>query len=192
MMPIPIHAKSAGQRPAYPSGKPWIFSRGGAALWLLAAAAALGPAPARAHGDAHRAAPAATPFDAAKVQSTPFGQAGDPARATRTVQVRMDDRMRFVPARIEARQGETLRLVIRNRGRVLHELVLGTDADLRAHAELMKKHPGMEHDEPHMAHVPPSARGEIVWQFTQPGEFRFACLIPGHFEAGMVGTVVVR
>jgi len=46
--------------------------------------------------------------------------------------------------------------------------------------------------EPGMAHVKPGATGEIVWQFTQAGEFQFACLIPGHFEAGMFGKVVVQ
>ena len=79
-----------------------------------------------------------------------------------------------------------------NRGAVLHELVIGTPKELAEHAEMMRKFPGMEHDAPHMAHVKPGRNGEIVWQFTQPGEFQFACLIPGHFEAGMVGKVVVK
>ena len=73
----------------------------------------------------------------------------------------------------------------------MHELVLGTSAEIRKHAVLMKLMPNMEHSEPHMAHVAPGASGEIVWQFTRTGEFQFACLLPGHFEAGMVGTVRV-
>jgi uncharacterized cupredoxin-like copper-binding protein len=63
--------------------------------------------------------------------------------------------------------------------------------ELKQHAALMKKHPGMEHDEAYMAHVRPGKRGEIVWQFTRAGEFYYACLLPGHFEAGMVGKIVV-
>jgi uncharacterized cupredoxin-like copper-binding protein len=55
----------------------------------------------------------------------------------------------------------------------------------------MKKHPGMEHDEPYMAHVQPGRKAEIVWRFTEAGEFHYGCLIPGHFEAGMVGKVRV-
>jgi uncharacterized cupredoxin-like copper-binding protein len=85
-----------------------------------------------------------------------------------------------------------VRFVAANKGQVLHEMVLGTMDELRAHAELMKKFPGMEHDEPHMAHVAPGKTGEIGWRFTQPGTFYFGCLIPGHFEAGMVGKVMVR
>ncbi|QJW84488.1 cupredoxin family protein [Ramlibacter terrae] len=126
------------------------------------------------------------------VEATPFGQEGDPKRVTRTIRVGMNDRMRFDPATINVRKGETVRFVVANRGAVLHEMVLGTAQALKEHAEMMKKHPGMEHDEPSMAHVKPGATGDIVWQFTQSGEFQFACLVPGHFEAGMVGTLVVR
>jgi len=132
------------------------------------------------------------PYDAGKVESTPFGREGNPARVTRTLRIDMADTMRFNPAAITVRRGETVRLIASNKGQVLHELVLGTPQALQQHAELMKQHPGMEHDEPHMVHVKPGRRGEIVWQFHQAGEFQFACLLPGHFEAGMVGTVTVK
>ena len=122
---------------------------------------------------------------------TAFGRTGDPKKVTRTVDIDMLDTMRFKPDTITVRQGDTLRLRVRNAGKVLHELVIGTDKELQEHAELMKKHPTMEHDEPYMAHVDSGNRNEIVWQFTQPGDFKFACLIPGHFEAGMVGTIKV-
>lgn len=143
-----------------------------------------------AHGD--KADPAPRTFDAARVEPTPFGREGDPKKVTRTIRVAMDDRMRFVPGTVKVRKGETVRFVVANKGAVLHEMVLGTPQALREHAELMKKHPGMEHDEPHMAHVKPGATGAIVWQFTEAGEFQFACLVPGHFEAGMVGKVIVQ
>jgi uncharacterized cupredoxin-like copper-binding protein len=74
----------------------------------------------------------------------------------------------------------------------MHEIVIGTRAELEAHAEMMKKHPNMEHDEPYMAHVSPGQRGDIVWTFNRAGDFEFACLLPGHFEAGMRGTIRVR
>ena len=138
--------------------------------------------------------PAAKPrkYDAGKVEDTAFGREGDPAKATRTIRVAMADTMRFTPADITVKRGETVKLVATNKGQVLHEMVLGTADELRKHAELMKKFPEMEHDEPHMAHVKPGKSGAIVWQFTKAGEFQFACLIPGHFEAGMVGKVTVK
>ena len=81
---------------------------------------------------------------------------------------------------------------IRNSGKVMHELVLGTKKEIEAHATLMKQHPGMEHDEPHMTHVAPGKTGHVVWQFSRRGEFFYGCLLPGHFEAGMIGTVIVK
>jgi uncharacterized cupredoxin-like copper-binding protein len=158
---------------------------------VLAIAALMMSAGAFAHGNAeHDAKPRR--FDAGKVEDTAFGRAGDPAKATRTIRIDMSDAMRFTPADITVQRGETVKLVATNKGRVLHELVLGTAAELEQHAEMMKKFPGMEHDAAHMVHVKPGRRGEIAWQFTQAGEFRFACLIPGHFEAGMVGKVTVK
>ena len=93
---------------------------------------------------------------------TAFGRVGDPAKATRTIRVDMADTMRFTPDDITAKRGETVKLVARNKGKVLHELVLGTADELKKHAELMRKFPGMEHEEPHMTHVKPGRTGEIV------------------------------
>lgn len=124
-------------------------------------------------------------------EQKPWGIAGDAQDVKRTINVRMTDDMRFTPNRIQVKLGETVRMVAINAGQVLHEIVIGTPEELKAHAELMKKHPNMAHDEPYMAHVDPGQRGEIVWTFNRPGEFEFACLIPGHFEAGMTGKITV-
>jgi len=99
--------------------------------------------------------------------------------------------MRFTPERIDVRLGETVRFIVRNRGKVMHEFVIGTKKENEAHAALMLKFPGMEHDEPYMAHVAPGRQGQIVWTFNRPGEFEFACLIAGHYQAGMRGRIVV-
>jgi uncharacterized cupredoxin-like copper-binding protein len=162
-----------------------------ATLTLLLTGVGIG-APARAHESGGHAGHAAPSRDASKVADTAFGRPGDPRKVTRSITVSMSDAMRFSPSTLTVARGETVRLNVVNQGKVLHELVLGTAEDLRQHAEMMRRHPGMQHDEPQMVHVQPGRRGEIVWQFTQAGEFSFACLIPGHFEAGMVGRVVVR
>lgn len=120
-----------------------------------------------------------------------FGRQGDPKWVTRTIAVDMTDAMRFAPAEITVKQGETVRFIVINKGKIMHEMVIGTMDELKAHGELMKKHPGMEHDEPYMSHVSPGKKEALVWQFTNTGEFYFACLIPGHFEAGMVGKIKV-
>jgi len=141
-----------------------------------------------AHDDAHKSKSAKK---APSIEEKAFGREGAPKQATRTVNVEMSDAMRFSPAVLTVRQGETVRFVVKNSGKVMHEMVLGTMQELKAHAELMKKHPGMEHDEPYMVHVAPGKAGGIVWQFTKPGEFWYGCLIPGHFEAGMIGKINV-
>ncbi|MEP7296966.1 MAG: cupredoxin family protein [Burkholderiales bacterium] len=156
----------------------------------MALALALSSTAALAHGNEDHAP--LHRYDASKVEDTPFGREGDPRKVTRTIKLGMTDTMRFTPSDITVRRGQTVRFVVRNDGQLLHEMVLGTAEALKAHAELMRKFPEMEHADANMAHVKPGASGEIVWQFTQSGRFEFACLQPGHFEAGMVGKVVVK
>jgi uncharacterized cupredoxin-like copper-binding protein len=121
-----------------------------------------------------------------------FGREGDRRTLSRTIRVKMSDGMRFAPDTLPIKLGETIRFVVSNSGKLTHEMVLGTMEDLRQHADLMKRHPGMEHDEPYMIHVASGKTQTMVWQFTKAGEFHYGCLVPGHFEAGMMGKVVVK
>ncbi|MFN4003948.1 MAG: plastocyanin/azurin family copper-binding protein [Hylemonella sp.] len=132
------------------------------------------------------------PARAGVAEQKPWGIAGQPRQVQRTITLTMGDDMRFQPDRLEIRLGETVRLRVRNTGRLLHELVIGTPEELAAHAAQMLKHPDMEHDEPYMTHVRPGQTGEIVWTFNRAGEFDFACLIAGHYQAGMKGRISVR
>lgn len=158
----------------------------GLALALAALAAA-----AAAHGD-NGPAIKKHGFDASRAEQRAFGREGDPKKVTRTIHVDMSDAFRFTPSDVAVERGETVKFVVSNSGKQLHEMVLGTAQELKEHAEMMKKFPNMEHEDAHMAHVKAGARGEIVWHFDKAGEYGFACLIPGHFEAGMVGKVVVK
>ena len=155
------------------------------ALGLVAmpVAQAHSPAAHASHANHHAQAPA---------EQKDWGIAGDPKKALRTIEIRMSDDMRFSPKEIQVKLGETVRLVAVNAGKVLHEIVIGTPQELKVHAETMKKHPNMEHDEPYMAHVNAGQKGTIVWTFNRAGTFEFACLIPGHFEAGMIGRITVQ
>ncbi len=125
-------------------------------------------------------------------EQKPWGIAGDARAVTRTIQLTMTDNMRFTPERIEVRQGDTVKFVVKNHGNMLHEFVIGTKKELDDHAAMMLKFPNMEHDEPYMTHVKRAGTGEVVWHFNRAGEFDFACLIAGHYQAGMVGRIVVR
>lgn len=119
------------------------------------------------------------------------GQPGDPSNVSRTIEITMDDNMRFTPSNIQVEAGETVRFFIKNVGQLPHEMVIGSIEDLKAHATEMLAMPGMEHEEPNMITLQPGKVGGLVWQFDQPGMVDFACLIPGHTEAGMVGKVEV-
>ena len=157
--------------------------------WLIAAVITASAGTAFGHGEKPHASKG---IDYRKAEQTLFGRAADPKKAKRTVRVDMTDQMRFQPAQITVKRGEVVRFIPVNRGQLMHEMVLGTMDELKKHAELMRRHPGMEHDEPHMAHVAPGKQGEMGWQFTKAGEFFYGCLIPGHFEAGMIGKVTVN
>ena len=126
-----------------------------------------------------------------KKEQKAWGIASDAKAGMRTVELRMTDNMRFTPDKLEVKQGETVKFVLRNNGAVMHEFVLGTKKELDEHAALMVKFPTMEHSEPYMAHVAPGKTGEIIWTFNRAGDFNFACLIAGHYSAGMVGKVKV-
>ncbi len=120
-----------------------------------------------------------------------IGKPGDAADVSRTITVDMNDDMRFSPANLHARQGETIRFVISNSGKLKHEFVLGTEKELRQHYELMKKNPEMEHSDPNMITLAAAQSGEVLWQFSKAGKIDFACLQPGHYDAGMKGKVQV-
>ena len=166
----------------------------------LAASVALSlPAIAFAHGDvAHTASakPAAHHHQGGHENgghAAALGVPATPDAATqKTVGIIMRDTMRFSPANIEIKRGETIRFVVQNEGQVKHEMVLGSMKELKKHAALMRKFPEMEHDDPNAVSVDPGKTGEFAWTFTKVGRFDFACLVPGHFEAGMKGRIIVK
>jgi uncharacterized cupredoxin-like copper-binding protein/Cu/Ag efflux protein CusF len=128
---------------------------------------------------------------AGKGHASTLGKAGDPNKVNRTVTITMNDSMRFTPSEIAVQSYETVRFVLKNEGKLKHEMVLGTIKELKAHAALMRKFPNMEHADPNQASVEPGKTGELVWQFTKGGTVDFACLQAGHYEAGMRGKIAV-
>jgi uncharacterized cupredoxin-like copper-binding protein len=121
-----------------------------------------------------------------------IGQPGRADQVTRTIDVAMSDDMRFSPAGLNVKRGETVRLRVKNVGQLKHELVLGTPKELAEHYQQMLKFPGMEHEDPQMVSVAPGQSGEILWTFDRAGVVDFACLQAGHYDAGMKGQVQVK
>lgn len=123
------------------------------------------------------------------------GEPGNPKKSSRVVTVVMSDddgAMRYNPDRLVVKKGEQVRFIIQNKGVLRHEFTLASVEDNNKHAEIMKKYPDMEHDDPNGKTVDPGKTAEILWRFSKSGTFEFACLIPGHREAGMHGTVAVK
>ncbi|MFA6314516.1 MAG: cupredoxin family protein [Sterolibacterium sp.] len=139
----------------------------------------LASGPAFAHGDEDS-------------HGTTIGKPGAIANIASTVTVEMNDAMRFVPSSITVRHDDTIRFLVKNSGRLKHDLVLGSVTELKEHAALMRKFPSMEHADPNQVAVDPGMTRELAWQFTKAGKVDFACLQPGHDEAGMKGNVVIK
>ena len=127
-----------------------------------------------------------------QAEQKPWGIAANLKKVDRVIHIKMTDDMKFTPNVVLIKKNETVRFEIQNVGKVMHEMVIGTKQELDQHAAMMKKHPNMEHDEAYMAHVGPAKSGSIAWRFNKEGDFEFACLIAGHYDAGMVGKIQVR
>jgi uncharacterized cupredoxin-like copper-binding protein len=139
------------------------------------------------HGHGHTQGGATSQTQDAHVHSSAGAEA-----PTRTVMVTLSDDMRFTPANWQATSGETVRIQLVNAGKVRHEFIIGTEAELQAHAEAMKKpNTAHNHHASNAVSVAAGATGELVWTFTDAGVLHIACFEPGHYEAGMRGTISV-
>ncbi len=123
-------------------------------------------------------------------EATAYGEPGKAAEVSRVIEVRAHG-MRYTPDTITVRRGETVKFVVKGTDNMPHELVLGDAKTLKEHAELMRRHPDMEHEDPNMAKGAPGGTGTLIWKFSRAGTVEFACLIPGHYEAGMRGRIRV-
>ena len=149
-------------------------------FWTVAAASLVGAAAAQAHGGA---------------EETAYGKPGDGAGPLRIVQVVMREeggRMLFQPDKLTVRAGEQVRFLLRNNGKIEHEFVVATIEENLRHMKAMEANPDMRHEEPNARRLQPKQTGEILWRFTKGGTFDFSCLIPGHRDAGMFGTILVE
>lgn len=123
------------------------------------------------------------------------GEPGDPAKQSRMIMLWFRDgpgTMTYAPDKIEVRAGEQIKFVLKNVGHLDHEFLLDSVENNAKHKIEMQKNPEMEHDDPNGKRLKSSQSTELLWRFTKKGTFEFACLIPGHYESGMKGTVIVK
>ena len=119
------------------------------------------------------------------------GREGDPRKVRRVIKIELSDTMRYFPSEITVRRGDTVRFMLRNDGKQPHDMVIGSMDELKKRAALVKRGQAKVAG-PGAARVPAGGTARLIWQFTRPGEYYYACLVPGHFDAGMIGTIVVQ
>jgi uncharacterized cupredoxin-like copper-binding protein len=113
------------------------------------------------------------------------------APSMKEIRVEVDDTMRFSPATWEAQAGEPIRIILVNKGKVDHELVIGTEKEIIAHAKEMASPSAKGHHHTNEISAKPGQQAELVWTFKKPGQYAMACFEPGHYEAGMKGVINV-
>lgn len=111
--------------------------------------------------------------------------------AMKVVRIEVDDTMRFVPSKWDAQVGEPIRIVLVNKGTVEHELVIGSEKEIIAHAKEMANPNLSNHHHTNQISAKPGQQSELVWTFKEPGQYAMACFEPGHYEAGMKGVIEV-
>jgi uncharacterized cupredoxin-like copper-binding protein len=111
--------------------------------------------------------------------------------AMKVVRIEVDDSMRFVPSKWDAQAGEPIRIVLVNKGTVEHELVIGSEKEIIAHAKEMANPNLTNHHHTNQISAKPGQQSELVWTFKEPGQYAMACFEPGHYEAGMKGVIEV-
>ena len=123
------------------------------------------------------------------------GEPGNAKQKSRTIEIVMREgngTMSYAPAQVDVKRGEQIRFVLKNEGALTHEFMLASVKENQEHGKVMEKFPEMEHDDPNGKTLEPGKTVEILWKFNKTGTFEFACLIPGHHQAGMHGLVIVK
>lgn len=129
----------------------------------------------------------------ANTEDFSFGHVGTSAKADRTVKLVTLDAMQFTPDTLHVRPGETVRFIVTNKGKLTHEFIIGDAREQAEHEQEMQKMPSMDMpNEPNGIMLKPGQTKTLIWTFGQGGEVEFACHVPGHFAAGMVGKILVN
>ena len=122
-----------------------------------------------------------------------WGEPAEPANADRVVEIRMTDELRFEPAEVTVLVGEVVTFKVINAGQIPHDFTLGDEETQADHEAEMAAGgmPGMGHDEPNVLTLDPGQAGDLTWRFTAPASILYGCHLPGHYAAGMVGTLSI-
>ena len=119
------------------------------------------------------------------------GQPGAASDADRTITIIATD-LKFTPAGVTVRAGETVKFVISNQGKLSHEFVIGTKTEQDQHEREMQAMGDMQHMETNAISLRPGETSFLVWKFGAAGNLVYGCHVPGHYVAGMAGIIHVK
>lgn len=121
-----------------------------------------------------------------------FGEPADVSEADRTIRIEGNNELQWEPITVDVAAGETIAFEVVNVGTVRHDFFLGPEEAQEEHeAEMAQMAGEMMHDDPNAITIEPDATGTLAWMFTEPGTVLYGCHEPGHYDAGMVGTITV-
>ena len=123
-----------------------------------------------------------------------FGDPMEAADASRVIEVTAKDDLTFEPATVTITEGETVTFRVTNAGAIPHDFTLGDEHMQDEHEAEMAEMSGdiAMHDEPNAFVLDPRETKDMTWHMTQAGEIIFGCHQPGHYAAGMKGTITVE
>ena len=143
-----------------------------------------------------------------------IGEKGDPSKVDRTIIIKMYDNY-YEPNIIKVKKGETIKFVVQNLGEMVHEYNIATKEmhikhqpemqklvdhgillvdkiDMKKMKKMSKKDHSLSHSHSNSVMIEPKKTGEIIWKFSKSLTLEMACNIPGHYETGMVGQIIIK
>ncbi len=153
-------------------------------------------------------------FNAFAASMNMIGEKGDPNNIDRTINIKMYDNY-YEPSLIKIKKGETIKFIVQNLGDMVHEYNIGTkEMHIKHQPEMQKlvehgillvdkidkvKMKEMAKNDHSLAHahsnsvmLEPKKTGEIIWKFSKDLNLEIACNVPGHYEVGMIGQIIIE
>ena len=143
-----------------------------------------------------------------------IGEKGDPNSVDRTINIKMYDNY-YEPSLIKIKKGETIKFIVENLGDIVHEYNIGTKEMHIKHQpemqrlveheillvdkidkvkmkEMAKNDHSLAHAHANSVMLEPKKTGEIIWKFSKDVNLEIACNVPGHYEVGMRGQIIIE
>lgn len=121
------------------------------------------------------------------------GKPGIEDKVTKVIKVEANDQMRFIHKPFDIKAGETIKFIVTNTGKIMHEFAVGTKAEHKAHGKMMLANPNMHHGASSgVISIEPGQTETLIWEFSKAMPAQLACNVPGHYQAGMHSDIKIK